>query len=357
MKQHKLTVVMTAYNIAPQLPRFFECMRKQTFSDYCLLVVDDGSADDSLAVCREHAAKDDRIKVVASEHLGIPAIKNLALSYLDTPLTAFADGDDYFEPDYLKHLVDALERNNADLAISRVVYHHENDPKPFLTQAAYGETVVTEPEFTEKFPMLLRDRRFNYVYAKAYRTELLKDVHIDDEMIQGEDTVMVLRYMKNVKSIVLIDDEDYHYVKYTSRSVTSYKGMDSYKRMIILNKFLYTYFREQGWLTEEMLFVIDGRMLISGNWAVENIIKATAPKKEKIACLNDIFNNEYYKRAYERQKDNLDKLTFRYIPPQDGIEYYNKRISEEKHEKMHAALREKAPSFIIKSYDKLRGNN
>lgn len=346
MKQHKLTVVMTAYNIARHLPRFFDCMSKQTFTDYCLVVVDDGSADNSLEVSRQYAAKDDRIKVIASEHLGIPAIKNLALGYIDTPLAAFADGDDYFDEDYLQHLADAIEKYDADLAISRVQTHKEGKAEPFLTQAAYGETVLREPEFSKRFPTLLHDRRFNYVYAKMYRTEMLREVHIDDDMIQGEDTVMVFRYLSKAKSIVLIDDEDYHYVKYTSRSVTSYNRPDSYRRMLVLNKFMYEFCAEQGWLNQEMLNVLDGRMMLSGNWAIDNIINFPCSDETKIKYLDDVFYDEYYSRAYERQKDNLKNFPFRHIPPQDSKAYLKKRKREEFREKLQGYINEKKSRFL-----------
>ena len=85
MKKMKLTVIVTVFNIAEHLPRFFEAMKNQTYSDYVLLVLDDGSQDNSLKVCREYEKQDSRIKVIPCEHLGtstiiLPDTKSLSKS-------------------------------------------------------------------------------------------------------------------------------------------------------------------------------------------------------------------------------------------------------------------------------------
>ena len=107
MGKSPVTIFVTVYNIAKYLERFFDCLEKQTFSDYKLLIIDDGSTDNSLSICRAHAEKDSRIEVVAIEHAGISAARNKILGMLDTAFATSLDGDDYFEPDYLKHLMDA----------------------------------------------------------------------------------------------------------------------------------------------------------------------------------------------------------------------------------------------------------
>ena len=105
-----ITIITTVYNIAPYLERFFKCLGEQTFTDYEALIVDDGSTDNSLEICRAHAENDDRIRLVELEHTGISGARNTALGLLQTPFAASLDGDDFFERDYLKHLVDAQKK-------------------------------------------------------------------------------------------------------------------------------------------------------------------------------------------------------------------------------------------------------
>lgn len=161
----KLTVFMTVYNIAEYLPRIFECMANQTMPDYKLLIIDDGSEDESLDICYRQQEKDARIEVVHIEHAGISAARNYALSLLETSFAASVDGDDIYEPDYLKHLVEAQERHDADLVISRVAYRNEAYEKTWEFPPR-GELVIDRPDFREKLPMLLEDLRLNFLYGK-----------------------------------------------------------------------------------------------------------------------------------------------------------------------------------------------
>lgn len=117
--------MVSVYNIEGYLERFFDSIEKQTFRNYKLLMVDDGSTDNSLSICRAYAEKDSRIKVVPIEHGGIAKARNKLMGMLDTKFATSLDGDDYFEPDYLKHLIDAQIKYDADFVISNVIYSTE----------------------------------------------------------------------------------------------------------------------------------------------------------------------------------------------------------------------------------------
>ena len=77
MTNDTITIFVTVYNIAPYLDRFFENLRRQTVRDYEVLIVDDGSTDNSLEICRRHAANDPRIRVLTTRHIGISAARTM----------------------------------------------------------------------------------------------------------------------------------------------------------------------------------------------------------------------------------------------------------------------------------------
>lgn len=76
MEKCPVTFFVTVYNIEKYLERFFDCLDKQTFKDYQLLIIDDGSTDNSLSICQAHAEQDNRIQVVPIEHVGISSARN-----------------------------------------------------------------------------------------------------------------------------------------------------------------------------------------------------------------------------------------------------------------------------------------
>lgn len=302
---HKLTVFMTVYNIAGYLPRFFKCMADQTMPDYKLLIIDDGSEDESLEICRKQQDKDDRIEIVHIEHVGISAARNLVLSLIETPFAASVDADDLYGPDYLKHLVDAQVKYDADLVISKVIYLSEVTNKT-RELPDLGEMVFDRSSFSEMLPVLLEDERLNYLYGKLYRTEYLKGIRVEEDVEQGSDTMINCQYLERADKIVVIDDADTTHIMYSSRSVTSYKGKRMYQRLYRIQKVLLSSFQRTGYLTPEMQRVIDKRIFQSLSWSLDGLAIWDMPLKEKLETANEMACDPLYVDAYDRQKKRGD---------------------------------------------------
>ena len=353
---YQLTVITPVYNIAAYLPRYFDSMCRQTYRDFCLLLLDDGSADETLQLCRAFAEKNSWVRVIASEHLGITAIRNMALGYVETPFTAYADGDDYVEPDYLKHLMDAREKYDADLAVSRVQYMLESGAVEGEFPAR-GETLIKRGDFAQRVPMLLDDRRLNYLYGKVYRSSLLQDIRIPEDVRQGSDTMTNFEFLRRASSVVLTDDLDYHYIRYSTRSVTSYSGEGAFSRINRINRRVYDCSEQMGILTDDMLGVIDSRVLQSAGWVIEKILASGRDDAEKARQISEILSDDFYLAAFDRQKRRRTSLPFEVIEPQDGAEYMKKRRQFKEKQNKKAKILKSTPDFIVNIYHKIKGTS
>ena len=309
-----VTVFTTVYNVAEYLPRFFRCMKKQTFKDYVLLIIDDGSEDDTYKVCGSFAAKDPRIRLVQIPHKGITAARNYAISLIRTPFAASADGDDIYGPDYLLHLVEAQKKYDADLVISRVAFHNEAYVRTSEMKRR-GELFIAKENFAETLPGLLDEWRLNYLYAKLFRTDILKTTYVDESVMQGSDTMFCCQYVVKADSIVLTDDLDTHYIRYSSRSVTSYRGKDRYSRFCRIQEAVMETFREAGFLTDRMQRAVDRRILESALWSLSSIAQEDDQSQVALARVRKIIKSQIYTEAFRRQKDNLDLFPFHAVDP------------------------------------------
>lgn len=351
MSERKVTVIVTVYNIEQYLERFFDCLRQQTFTDYEALIIDDGSADNSAKICMAHAEKDDRIRVISVEHVGISAARNLAIENLRTEFATSLDGDDYFDKDYLKHLIEAQERYGADLTLSNVVYVYE-DGREKDRFSPRKEAFYTKEDFSGLLPRLIEEGRLNFLYAKLYKSSLLKKARLEPDVRQGSDTMinaMVLRY---TESIAVIEDYDYYYVQYQSRSVTSYQGADYFKRLYRINTFLMNELDAGGYLDDEMLRVTDGRILMSASASLYRIAASDAPLPEKYRRAEEIIDSEEYLIPYRRQEEygNLGSFTFTPVAPGKGKEQIDQicgLIKEEKKNKRLKKLRDMCPDALF----------
>lgn len=319
-----ITIFTTVYNVEEYLPRFFGCMAAQTYTNYVLLIIDDGSEDNTLDVCRKNAERDSRIRIVPCNHMGIAAARNLAISLIETPLAASADGDDVYEPDYLKHLLDAQIKYDADLVISRVVYRNE----AYARVGGFprrGEEVIEKDRLLAALPSLLDEHRLNYLYAKLYRTEYLKHCLVESDVEHGSDTMINCEYVTLINQIVLIDDEDANYIRYSSRSVTSYRGIRIFKRLIRIEQVLADVLGKAGFINDEMQYVLDKRIFHIVNWSLIVLSKLDLTGEEIVDVVGQITENHLYQDAYERINKNHTEFKVHVIPPDKVMaEYINK---------------------------------
>ncbi len=354
MRERTVTIFVTVYNIEKHLDRFFECLKAQTYEDYEVLMIDDGSADNSLAVCKKYAEADDRIRVISVKHIGISAARNLAFENLRTPYTTSLDGDDWFEKDYLKHLMDAEEKTGADMVLSNVILVHEDGTeKNRFTPRAEG--FYTEEDFPALLPRLLSEERLNFLYAKLFKTELLRDVRIEPDVMQGSDTMVNFMYLKNVRSIAVIEDYDYYYVQYRKRSVTSYAGREYFKRLYRINKFLLDITAEYGWLNEDMQRVIDFRILHVGTNMLRQLAKSSDPLQTKYSLGGEVVNSEEYLGPYQRQESNRNAFRERYhydmVAPGEEKAFIDRQIAilrDMEKDERRKRLREKCPDSVFR---------
>ena len=103
-KNPKISIIVPVYNAEQYLRRCIDSILNQSFTDFELILIDDGSKDKSSDICDEYAAKDSRIKVYHKENGGVSSARNLGLDNANGEWIAFVDSDDFIKEDYLKHM-------------------------------------------------------------------------------------------------------------------------------------------------------------------------------------------------------------------------------------------------------------
>lgn len=120
MNNPKISVIMPVYNTEKYLKKSISNILKQTYSDFELLLIDDGSTDSSYNICEEFAKQDNRIKVIHKANEGQGVARNLGLSIAQGSFISFVDSDDYVDEDFLETLLYEIESNSADISITNL---------------------------------------------------------------------------------------------------------------------------------------------------------------------------------------------------------------------------------------------
>ncbi len=149
-----LSIIVPVYDLEQYLPACIESVLRQTYGDFELILVDDGSTDGSLSVCRAYETKDPRIRVFHKENGGVSSARNFGLEHAAGEYISFVDGDDQLEPDLYERLMDDLARSGAGIAacqLDRVAPDGTRTVVERPEAAAYGAEDVVSRFFENGF--------------------------------------------------------------------------------------------------------------------------------------------------------------------------------------------------------------
>ena len=205
-----ISVVVPVYKVEDYLRRCVDSVLAQTYRDFELILVDDGSPDRCGQICDEYAARDGRIKVVHQENGGLSAARNAGLDVAQGEYVAFVDSDDYCHPEMLKVLYEKIVQYNADVAVSGFktvdLKGKEIDFKPYLPEK---EEIINGKDALKRLVMegSLRSVAWNKLYKRA----LFKYLRYPVGKIY-EDDFIAPRLLYQCDRIVLVPRYLYFYV-------------------------------------------------------------------------------------------------------------------------------------------------
>ncbi len=205
----KISVIVPVYNAGTTLNKSISSVLNQTLGDFELLLINDGSTDNSAEVCRELAESDSRIVYIQKENGGAASARNLGVQKARGEYLCFVDGDDYIDPSMLEFFYNTASKYNADIV--QCGYFMENGDSVSRISASSG--VFAGEEINQKMIEIKSKNLIDSPCNKAYRREFVLASGVT--MPEGEafeDTDFNLRLLKYSPKFVVCDECFYHYV-------------------------------------------------------------------------------------------------------------------------------------------------
>lgn len=208
----KISVIIPVFNAEKYLNQCIESVLNQTYKNIELLIVDDGSTDTSLSICETYKNNDARIRVIKNSRGGVSKARNTALDIATGDYVGFVDSDDFIEPEMFEKLITLCEMQKADMAICNFTSDENFLEKTDIissTPTLYeSHKLVEQYWFTKKI-----DIHELTLWHMLFRRNVIHQLRFNEKLINGEDNLFVLNAMLNSNSIVLTDEQLYHYVK------------------------------------------------------------------------------------------------------------------------------------------------
>lgn len=215
----KLSVIIPVYNVEKDLPRCVDSILNQSFPDFEILLVNDGSHDKSGEICDVYSHKDCRVRVFHKKNEGPARARNLALENVRGEWVTFIDSDDYIDSDGFAAMIAATD--NVDMVISGKIIEGK-----FKTEEKMKDVLC----FTSSCPSELYlqceiAKSRDYIWNRFYKCSIIKEHHLKFEDLKvGEDTIFNIDFHKYIHSVRIIPKAYYHYVQNSTSISRGYKS-------------------------------------------------------------------------------------------------------------------------------------
>jgi len=253
----KISVIVPIYNGEKYLARCIESIINQIYTNLEIILIDDGSKDDSLGICYLMATKDRRIKVISNENKGVSWTRNIGLDIATGDYISFVDADDYLEPTCYFDLIYLTERYNPDIMMFNFYYEKNNKltPGPLFHPGLYDNN-----------ESLLKDILLCFggvSWNKFFKKQIIEDNHLrfDPKITFGEDLLFSCLYVNQCKICYVSDNKYYYYNQNNNTSLLhtffNSSGKDS-KRCFDL---IEVYLRLKGILDEKFFVLVNQKII------------------------------------------------------------------------------------------------
>ena len=204
----RYSVIIPVYNAKETLRRCLDSLVRQQFSDYELLLINDGSTDGSDAICREYANTYSCVRYFVKENGGVSSARNLGLEQAEGEYILFVDSDDYVSADYFVSLSSALKNDTADL----LMFGYSNFGG-VSTEWDTGEFYEdSEIGIAERVSSTVQQYLFSSLWSKVFKKQIIEqyNMRFGSDLAIGEDQAFIFTYAMHIRSIGSIEDHLYN---------------------------------------------------------------------------------------------------------------------------------------------------
>ena len=315
-----ISVIVPVYKVEKYIHRCVDSILGQTYADFELILVDDGSPDNCGAICDEYAVKDSRVVVIHQENGGLSAARNAGIDWAfansDSQWLTFIDSDDWVHPEYLQRLLDAALENNTSVSICGYAQTDGADPE-ILTESLEPVLWNTEEFFVK------HNVNATVAWGKLYRKECFRSIRYPLGKLH-EDEFTTYKILFTFESVAAIAAPLYAY--YTNPDSITKSGQSRFRedRFLCVEEQI-AYFRENNYST-----ACRNRIRAYLNMVQNQIDKLTADSSnpEFLSMLQD--RKRWNFKAYSKLLDPEDPLEgwmlFRIYPRKMKIYYFSRAI-------------------------------
>lgn len=288
----KISVIIPAYKVEKYIGRCLESVINQSYKNLEIIIIDDGSPDNTGKIIDEYARLDNRIKVVHKENGGVSIARNIGLSMTTGKYIAFADSDDVLDEKLYEKLYNLIIKYEADVSFCELFRIIEGDE----IIAPNCEVIEKEASIEEAIKMVLLNNDIgNYLSVKLFKKELFNEIKFPENRTY-EDVSTIYKLLDKANKVAYTNEKLYCYLIGRDGAITSSFSEKKIKDSMIAYYSQYKFLVSKYPTIREYVSLIYAKMYTS---ALEKM------------CLNDydeLFESEEVNNRYNDFKDAIQKV-------------------------------------------------
>ena len=293
----KYSVIVPVYKVEAVLPRCIESILNQTVSDFELILIDDGSPDQSGAICDEYAAKDARIRVIHQKNAGVSAARNAGMRAAKGEFIVFADSDDFVDRDLLMH----LSESDADFVM--VGFSDYSDHQ--ITKVLLDDDDKWELRSEKGIQKYLSKCGSVFVWARRYRKSIIDryGLHFREDMKFSEDIIFNNAYLLCAHTAESICWSGYYHCQYDAPTLSASANSVPFTERNWWRQLSCEQFRE--YRNIQKIYVT--QTLYFAEREFKAIAEGKNSFKDKCKMVDNIISGDFFKKCLKEIPDTLPR--------------------------------------------------
>lgn len=238
-----VSVIIPVYNSESYLHRCVDSLLTQSYTDFELILVDDGSRDSSSDICDEYARKDSRVKVFHKENAGVSSARNLGLDNATGEFVVFVDSDDWVDIHFLEYLYTAVHKEKFDIAVCEIINYYGHKIKISNNSLIEkGKCAYIKHQIIAGFTSVC-NMMFNREFIEANRLRF-------EKVRYSEDFIFSIKAICLSKRITYVANHLYYYDRTNEISALHHYPDDMYKDLLYGDALMIDFFKEEGYFDD-----------------------------------------------------------------------------------------------------------
>ena len=310
----KISIITPVYKVEKYLRKCIDSILNQTFEDFELFIVDDGSPDSCGVIADEYEVKDKRVHVIHKENGGAPSARNAGIMQAEGEYFYFPDSDDWIEPTYLQESYELALRTEAQLVVSGyTMEYYENNRKQSYSVVVPEKEYLTQTDVRMNLHNYFDNMMMAVPWNKLYKADYIKQNSLFFPDMKWDDLHFNMEVIMDIESVAISSSSGYHFFRSRqgSETTTVFDGLLYQKRKEQFQHILKVY---KHWKIDDqkIMSVIYGYYAARLVQCVQEIATSSSGEKDKL--IKEIFDDQLCNEAFEHGKIESKLLTIAAIP-------------------------------------------